>query len=96
VWCGVVWCGVVWCGVVRNCLEYSLMFHAVYYVMWFRGMSYYVFHILSKIIFFSDKVKDIKLLQEDLSSGMRHQLLKSSNLDAITNVLQLNGLLNTS
>ncbi|CAB4027386.1 DNA-dependent kinase catalytic subunit, partial [Paramuricea clavata] len=38
-----------------------------------------------------DKVKDIKLLQEDLSTGVRHHLLKSSSLDTITNVLGING-----
>ena len=91
-----VWCGVVWCGKELIGGKVWCFMHVGYYMMWFGGMSYCVFHILSKIIFFLDKVKDIKLLQEDLSSGMRHQLLKSSNLDAITNVLQLNGLLNTS
>ena len=49
--------------------------------------------VLTEIIVLLDKVKDIKLLQEDLSTGVRHHLLKSSSLDTITNVLGINGLL---
>ena len=76
VWCGVVWCGVVWCGVV-----------------WCDGWCCKVLvWLLNSNRICLDKVKDSKLLKEDLSIGMRHHLLKSSNLDAITNVLRLNGL----
>ena len=66
----------MWCGVVL------------------RGMVWYgiVYFELNSNLICLDKVKDSKLLNEDLSIGMRHHLLKSSNLDAITNVLRLNGL----
>ncbi|XP_028413162.1 DNA-dependent protein kinase catalytic subunit-like [Dendronephthya gigantea] len=38
-----------------------------------------------------DKIKDSKVLQENASTGIRHHLLKSRNLDAITNVLSIPG-----
>jgi hypothetical protein len=73
-----VWYGMVWYGMVWFSLVY-IKFEQIFYSF--------------KIIVLLDKVKDIKLLQEDLSTGVRHHLLKSSSLDTITNVLGINGLL---